>query len=185
MSNGLKVGLGVVVLGSFLSLASIGGCISTQNEFIRHEAGITAQHEANKVSLSTHFLKVKEMAQVPDMYVADLKSLYTSTMQGRYGAEGSKALMQFITEHNPNLDASVYKTLQIEIASGRETFRQDQKSLLDKKRAYEVSFRSFPGSAYAGLLGYPKVDLTKYNVVTDDVTERAFETGKQEPIRLR
>lgn len=119
------------------------------------------------------------------VYVDDLKKLYDSALAGRYGKNGSKAVWQFLKEQNPTLDAGLYRQIQQVIESGRNNFEANQTMLIDKKRTYETSLKRFPNNVIAGFLGFPKIDLTKYDIVTSDTTEEAFKTKKSEPFKLR
>ncbi len=185
MSTALKVLLALGLVGLVFAGGLIATVVGINNQFVVHEEGIKAQYKQNQNNYDNMWKKFKEMTQVSDMYASDLKKVYDSAMQGRYGAEGSKAVFQFIQEQNPNLDASMYKSIQQAIEAGRNSFEANQKTLLDKKRVYETELRQFPGGFIAGFMGFPKIDLAKYDIVTSDETEKAFETKKAGKINLR
>lgn len=184
MSTTLKVVLGFSIGLLILCLCAVGCVAGTNNDCVRQEAGIQAQWDQNRNNYASFFNKVKELAQVPEMATSDLQKLYDSAMKGRYGADGSKAVWQFIQEQNPNIDPKLYVKIQQAIEAGRDSFEADQKALIDKKRVYQVTLQSFPGGAVAKVMGFPRIDLAKYEIVTNDATEKAFETKKAGPISL-
>ena len=185
MSTAVKIilaGVGALFLVLIISIFSV---IGIHNDCVRQESGLKAQYSQNKNNYANYFDKLKEAAQVPDMYASKLKDLYDGTMKGRYGAEGSKAMFQFIKEQNPTLDPKMFVQLQEIIEAGRNSFEADQKTLLDKKRVYENTLGSFPGGSFAGMMGFPKIDLSKIDIVINDETAKAFETKRAGPINLK
>ncbi|OGZ95954.1 MAG: hypothetical protein A3I44_05220 [Candidatus Sungbacteria bacterium RIFCSPLOWO2_02_FULL_51_17] len=175
--------LGVLMLVGIIGVMMFFGMYGTA---VRMENGLEAQYKQNQNNYDNYWKKLKESAQVPDMYVADMKSVYDGVMRGRYGAEGSKAVFQFIREHNPQVDSKLYTNLQTTIVAGRNSFEADQKMLLDKKQIYlnylqENPLRGF----FLGALGFPRADLAKYDIVTSDETQRTFDTKKSDDIKLR
>lgn len=174
------VGLGI--LFGFIYLMS---ALSFRSNCIAAEAGIAAQWKGNQSSYDAFWKTVKEMAQVPEMYVSDLEKVYRGAIEGRYGEGGSKAVISLIQEHNPNFDGSLYTKIQTAIEAGRNRFNADQNQLLDKKRQYEALLGSTQALMANFWFDFPRIDLGAFNIVTSEQTEKAFVTGKAEELKLR
>jgi uncharacterized protein (UPF0333 family) len=177
--------IGPVVLGIISAIVIMFMFINTYNYGNGVEQRLEAVWKNNKVVLSNFNKKVAEVVQVPAMARDDMVKVITAAIEGRYGAGGSKAVFQMITEQNPSVDPVLYLKIQQIIESGRDKFEGNQKELIDIQRSYQTALGSFPKGAVLRILGYPKVDLTKYKIVTDTTTEQAFDTGTSEPIKLR
>lgn len=174
--------LGSIALVVFLV---VGMFVSANNYGVKAETSIVATYDNNRNILSNYGKKVVEATQVPAMYSDDLKKIVSASMEGRYGSDGSKATMQWLKETNIPFDASIYKQIQQIIEAGRNEFQVNQTRLVDEKRAYQTELGMFPRSVFMSMLGFPKIDLKKYDIVTDDRTETAFETKREEAIQLR
>ena len=178
------IAIGAIGLALIFGVSSIGWFIGTRNEFIELEQGVVAQYDQNRNNYDNFVKSVIEVAQVPAKYTEDLTKVTRAAIEGRYGADGSKAVFQWLKEQNPQLDPSIYKKVQQVIEAGRLSFETNQKTLIDKKRVYEVKMMQFPDSLVASMAGFPRIDLKKYDIVTSDRTEKAFETKKDEAIKL-
>lgn len=176
---------GIVGFVVLVSALVIGMAVSANNYGVGAEQGIIATYDDNKNILSNYGKKVIEATQVPAMYSEDLTKLVKAQIEGRYGPGGSQANMQWLKESAIPLDPSLYKQIQQIIEAGRNDFKIGQTSLLDKKRAYQTELGKFPRSVFMSLLGFPKIDLKKYDIVTDARTETSFDTKREEAIQLR
>lgn len=184
MSKGLIIGLSIMGIIIFFVIGTIATIFGTNNVCVQQEQTVIAQYDQNKNNYDNYFKKLKETAQVPEMYVESFKKVYDGIMKGRYGVDGSKAAFQWIQENNPSFDSSMYRHIQEVIEAGRNSFEANQKSLLDKKRVYQTYLGQMPEGLFARMLGFPKIDLNKYGIVTSDVTEFIFDTKKSEPIKI-
>lgn len=188
MSKETGISRGWIVLGAALVaiVLLVGSAVSYFNDFARLEQTVKKFNKDSENHLSAYTLKVQETAQIPDMYKAGLKEVIKGTFEGRYGQDGSKAVMQWIQEQNIQFDSGLYKEIQVVISSGRDEFRISQTKKLDACAIYEIKLSQFPGSFVAGIFGYPRIDLDKTcQVVSDTRTQAAFETGTQTPINFK
>ena len=177
----------IVVLGIVGTLAAvvIGSYITNANYGNRAEKELEAVWVNNQNVLGQYTLKVQEVAQVPEMYKDDLKEVVQAALSSRYGADGSKAMFQWIKENNPNVDSSVYIKVQQVIEAGRNEFQGAQTRLIDNKRSYETNLGYVWTGFWLKIAGYPKVDLAKYKPVLASDTAQIFEKGVQQPLNLR
>lgn len=178
--------LGFVCLMLLAAGIAVVSYISASNNGNRMEKQIIAEYDNNKNILASYSQKIAEAAQVPDMMRDDLQKVVVGAIQARYGADGSKATMQWLQEQNPSLDPQIYRKLQQIIEAGRDEFKTSQTRLIDVKRNYETNLDFFWSGMWMRLAGYPKINLDDYKVVTTDKVEAAFKSGREEaPIKLR
>lgn len=175
--------LGIIAVLALLVVLVLRSANNTANGF---ETKVKYEHTNNKNVLSQGQQKILELAQVPGMARDDILKVAEGAIKGRYGAEGSRAVFQAITENNPNVDPALYVKLQQVIEATRDKFETSQTRLLDVKRSYEKALGDMPQGFVMKLLGYPRIPLDTYNIVTTDRTERAFEKGREDgPLQLR
>lgn len=188
MSKRTGIPLGWIILVGVLVVAAltIGSVASYYNNFAQTEIQVKKFNKDSENNLSAYTMKVQETAQIPDMYKDGLKEVIKDTFQGRYGQDGSKAVMQWIQEQNIQFDPSLYKEIQVVISSGRDEFRISQTKKLDACAIYETKLAQFPGSLIAGMFGFPRIDLDQVcQVVSDGRTQDAFKSGTQTPINFK
>jgi len=167
--------LGAILFFSYISAANFGN---------RTEMALKAKMEDNENIYANGTQAVMEIASVPTMYKNDLLEIVKADIQGRYGPNGSQATFQFLNERNIPLDQSMYKAIQQQILAFRGKFEIAQREMLDQRRAYETALGTFPRSIFLSLAGYPKLDLSKYTIVTTDKARQTFETKRDSGIQL-
>lgn len=187
-ANSSVIALIVCVVVFFLGIGTLcaGSYVNAYNYGNEMEVRLKTKKENNRNVLAQYGQKVLEVAQVPDIYRKDLIELTKTAIQSRYGEDGSKATFQMIKEQNPNLDPSLYKQIQQVIEAGRNDFQQSQTEMLDIRRQYETALGSFWKGLWMKFAGYPKINLSDYEIVSTDRADSAFKNKKEEgPIKLR
>ena len=166
----------LLVVGALVAFVA-GSYIVNFNYGNRMERQIEATHTDNRNVLAQYSTRIMEMAQVPDMYKEDVMEIYEGALTGRYGENGSQAMFQFLQEQNPQIDASLYTNIQQSMEAGRNKFENSQTRLIDLKRGYETRLGSFYSGFWLGVAGYPRINLADFNIVVNDYSNEAFETG--------
>jgi hypothetical protein len=178
--------IGVLIFVAVLIFGGVSlffGYIGFGNEANRFENSITAAYSKNQTVYDNGWKTVVEKARVPKEYTAQLKDIYTSTMTGRYGADGSKALLQFIKEQNPQIDASVFKEIQQSIEIFHADFNQSQVELVSRKQEYQNLYTATTSGRFYNMIAhYPHIDMSKYDIVTSDKTQQDFDTKQAGPL---
>jgi hypothetical protein len=185
ISTGMIVGLSLLAVVGIVVFTCASSYISAYNYGNRAERNIEAAWTNNQNVLGQYTLKVQELVQVPEMYKNDLKEVVTSALSARYGANGSKAVMNWLKESNIPFDSKLYVKMAQVIESGRNEFTREQTRLIDEKRAYETQLGYFWTGFWLRMAGYPKIDLAKFKPVVAGDTAATFEKGVQAPIKLR
>lgn len=185
MKKWIVAGVVVGVLG-FIGLIAFGSYVSAYNYGNRMEKELIATQTDNKNIYAQYGQKVMEVAQVPAMYRDDLVKVVTAAIEGRYGADGSKATFQWLQEQNPTLDPTMYVKIQQVIEAGRSNFENGQRRLIDVKRQYTTQLGMFWRGMWLGWAGYPMVNLEDFEIVSTSKADAVFEAGKEDsPIQLR
>lgn len=176
--------LGLIAL---TALVCIGGYVSNANYGVTMETLIQTTYQNNENILAQYGQKVAEVAEVPDMYRDDLIKVTQAAIAGRYGTNGSQAVLQSIKEENPNLDPQLYRQIQEVMESGRNDFQNAQTKLIDIRRQYMSSLGYVWSGFWLKLAGYPKIDLAhNYQPITTERASAVFQSGKEDgPIKLR
>ena len=186
ISNTTIISLGVLALFLALAVLMVASYASAKTYGSSTEANLRASQEDSRNVFAQAGQKIREVAQVPEMYASDVERVTRAAIEGRYGENGSQATFQWLQEQNPNLDASIYAKVQQVIESSRRDFENAQRRQIDIRRQYEASLGSFWRGAWLSVAGFPKEDLSKFDIVSTVDADRAFSTKQEEgPIKLR
>lgn len=160
--------------------------ISNYNYGNEAENQIKAEYSNMENILAQYSLKVSEAAQVPEMKVEDLSRVTKEALSGRYGPNGSQAIMQWIQENYPgNVTDALYVQIQQIIEAGRDKFENTQTKFIDTKKVYETNLGYFWKGLWLRIAGYPKINLNDYKIISSEHAVEAFEKGVDTPVKLR
>lgn len=201
MTTGIKIAIGAGVSVLVFALSIWMAMIGWYNDANAFENTTRAQWQSNQNSYDAFWKSVREVAQVPDKYKDDFKSVLVAETQAKYGPEGSKAAFQWLQDRQINFDASQYRKIQDVIESGRGDFKRSQDELLDKQRKVRDVTLSYWGSMMARHYGFPraisgklappsdadgdgKLTVLDYPIVTSGRTQKAFDEGKDDEVKV-
>lgn len=171
-----------VLVGGIAAMAYIGAA----NKGNQMENSIDQLRQSSASVLSNLTQTIQEQAQVPEMATDHLKQVIEAQMSGRYGADGSKAVFQFLKEQNLQVDQRMYLNIQAAMSGGRKEFEISQNRLLSQCTSYKNEVGNVWSGFWLRLAGYPKANLAVVcRAVTDTKTDAAFESGHQTKISLK
>ncbi|TRZ79944.1 hypothetical protein D4R86_05155 [bacterium] len=183
MSKGLIVGLGIVGILVITILVLGGMIIGTFNTEVALRTTIEQKQIDNTSEFDNMWKKISQVAQVTEGQKEALKEILVGYANARsQGRDGSGSFINAIHEAIPNVDTTTFNNLQNIIVGSRDSFTMRQKELLDLKREHDKLLRTFPSNVILGMFGRKEIDIT---IVTSSRTEKTFETGKDDDVRIR
>lgn len=160
--------------------------ISNYNYGNEAENQIKAEYSNMENILAQYSLKVAEASQVPSMKTDDLSRVIKDAFSGRYGANGSQAVFQWIKENYPGeVTDGVYIPIHQLIEAGRNKFENAQTKFIDTEKVYVTNLGYFWKGFWLRVVGYPKINLDDYKIISSSHAVEAFETKVEKPIQLR
>jgi hypothetical protein len=170
----------LVVIG-LIAMLGIKACNVT-NTCVGYETDIEKANEGGVGNIRSRIDQViPGNAAAAERYTDKVIEAFRVANEGRYGEDGSKAAVQVFVEQNPNISPELYAKLQQVIESQWADFANEQKSAMDKAYNYKKYLRTIPNGFIAGIFGYPKIDMAKYEkaILTKDA-RKAVETREDE-----
>ncbi len=182
----------MAILGSLLILvlSVLGYFVSAKNSFTKTQNNIVATSEGVKTISSQYILKVREMAQVPAIAQKQMAELVERALDARYGEDGTKALIQFIKEQNPNIPPELYTNLQKTMSGGRSDIEAIMLRLQDIKRSAYDQLDETPRGDVLKLMNYPTKNIgyegqkDDYPVILSQETLDAYKSGVDKGVDL-
>lgn len=152
---------------------------------LNHEAGLAIAIEAKQTDQTSEFdnmtKKISQMAQIPEAKKDALKEIFVEYASARSGDKTSGSLANWIHEAVPNAELKEFENLQNIIVSSRDSWTMRQKELIDLDREHDKMFVEFPTGQILRMFGRKRTEII---VITSSKTEKVFETGKDDDIRL-
>lgn len=180
---------GIVLIAAIITLViGVGGIIgmytSAYDTANNYEHNIERLNKGSESQLSNFTLKVQEQAQIPGMYKDDLKEVLKTYFESR-GQQNDTYVRSFVKQAMPDFSPKMYETLMVTIDAGRDAFNNIQKQKIDACADYgEFRGKFWNKKIISG--DFPSKNIEDMcKVISDERTQTAFKTGKQEAIKLR
>jgi len=183
MSKGWMIAIGIGAVGVLFSVIFLVSIISTMNTEARLRTSIEAKQKDNTSEFDNMWKKISQVAQIPEQKKNALMSIFNSHAESRSGGQSGGSLALWIKESVPNVDLKVFDNLQNIIIAARDRWTMRQKELIDLERERTQMFRTIPSNIYLAIAGRQESDV-KIVVITSSRTEKTFETGKDDDVKL-
>jgi hypothetical protein len=158
-------------------------CMSMYFSYNNKEVALRKEAVAQEGKIEAVYDKmwkvVQQKAQVTDEYKDAFHKIYKDIIGGRYEGDKGDAFMKWITESNPEFDASVYKDLMASIEVLRAEFTTAQTRMLDIIREHETLCNTFPGKWFI-----KDKSPIEYEVISSTTTKQVMETRLEDNIDL-
>jgi hypothetical protein len=138
-----------------------------------------AQQKTNEASFDKMWKVVQQQSGVATTERETFKKAYSEIMSSTKGVVGEGKLASFFTQAKIDINSDLFAKLMNSIESQRESFHQDQKTLLQIKKQHDDVLQTFPGSLI--LAGRPELEVV---VITSEKTEEVFSKGKEDDVDL-
>lgn len=182
MNTGAKIAI-VVAAGLMLfGMIACGTLVDFSNTSVELEAAIKTQYKANQAVHDKVWKTIAQDANVATAHADRVKEIVIGSIEGRYGNDTNVVFKAINEATGQTLPTELFAKVQQVIEAGQAEFANNQRELLSKKQTYELHLHRFPNSIYASMLGYPRIDMDQFDIVTSERTDRAFADKKEEPL---
>lgn len=129
------------------------------------ESSIKATWEANEGSLQAYEAAILDAAGIQGASREELRDLVQGAILGRYGNQGANKVFKAINANNPNPSQDLYDLIRENVTAGSIELQEGQASLVQLKQEYENALADSWNGMWLSAAGYPKKDLSTYNVI--------------------
>ena len=169
----------IVIIAVIIGIFVISG-ISMYFTYNNQEISLRNEAEAQRGKIEGCHDKmwkvIAQQAQISDKYASDFDKIYTHIMSERYDANDG-SLMKWITEANPQFDASLYKNIMQSVEVLRTEFQKNQERMLDIVREHRDLCARYPGKWFIS----NTADI-EYTIVSSGRSKTVMSTGLDDDI---
>lgn len=148
------------------------------------ENGIVAIRDNNKNIYANGTNEILELVDNAKAYKTDLQEVIIAEIQGKYGPKGSGATVQFLQDRNIPLTPELRKEVGMSVKKFHAKFEANQTKQIEAIRVYKDGLGEPIRGFWLRLVGYPKLNLADFEVVTSDLTEETYKTKRAAPLKL-
>lgn len=169
----------IVIIAVIIGIFVISG-VSMYFTYNNQEISLRNEAEAQRGKIEGVHDKlwkvIAQQAQISDKYASDFDKIYTHIMSERYDANDG-SLMKWITEANPQFDASLYKNIMQSVEVLRTEFQKNQERMLDIVREHRDLCAHYPGKWFIS----NTADI-EYTIVSSGRSKTVMNTGLDDNI---
>jgi hypothetical protein len=173
------IALGVSAFVAIFLIIVFSMNISIGNKEIDLRTTTVAENKKCEAYFDKMWKILKQKAGVTDQYKQAFNEIYPKLIEGRY-SKGDGSLMKWITESNPQFDASMYKDLMKSIEIERTGFFNEQATLIDMQREHEAFLKKAPNRWFLS----SDLKPVEIKVITSADTKETYRTGEENNVEL-
>lgn len=164
---------------ALIGIILVGMYFSYNNTEIQLRKEAQAQEKKIEAVYDKMWKVISQKAQISSEYKESFHEIYKDIIAGRYSTEGDGSLMKWITESNPQFDASVYMDLMNSVEILRTEFQHAQERMVDLIRERETLIEAFPSRWFVS-----NKEPIEYEVISSTQSKGVMETRMDDDIDL-
>lgn len=163
-----------------VGLAAIGTAmyVTFNNKDVSLKNAVTAKLDERSAHFTKMWNVIKQKANISDEYAKQFKEIYPELIAGRYNNGGGE-MMQWIVEHNPNFDSSLYKDLMRSVEAERASFFVTQQHLIDIDREHANLHEKIPSKWFTDTS-----NRVSFKIIENQQARDATATGIEPEMQL-